>query len=197
MVERTITMTLSPQPEETRLAQLIAAARHNPQMFGDLYQLYVQPVYRYLYSRLGSAAEAEDVTAQTFLAALERFPKYRHEGYFAGWLFSIAHHKALDHYRKGRNETSLEEAEHLPVESDLLGQLIKTERIAILAQLIRALPEEEQELICLRYVAELSFAEIGQVLNQKEDTVKKTLYRLLARLKVQADQDDPQEAEHA
>ena len=197
MLERTLSMTITPQPEETQLAQLIAAARQTPQLFGELYALYVQPVYRYLYSRLGSAAEAEDVTARTFLAALERLPKYRHDGHFASWLFSIARHKALDHYRKGHREILLDEAEQLPVESDVLQQVIQTERIAILAQLIRALPEEEQELIRLRYVAEMSFAEIGQVLHQKEDTLKKTLYRLLARLKDQVDQDDPQEAEDA
>jgi RNA polymerase sigma-70 factor (ECF subfamily) len=189
-------MTRKPQPEEKQVAQLITAARQNPQRFGELYALYVQTVYRYLYSRLDSVAEAEDATAQTFLAVLEQFPNYRHDGYFAIWLFSIARHKALDQLRRQRSETSLEEAEHLSAEASLQDQVIQTERITALATLIRALPEDEQELIRLRYVADLSFAEIGQVLHQKEDTVKKSLYRLLARLKVQADQIYPPEAPH-
>jgi len=185
MVERTMSIKQKHQPEEMQVLQIIAAARQDPQMFGELYSLYAQPVFRYLYSRMGNLPEAEDATAQTFLAALERFPKYRHDGYFASWLFSIARNKAMDYFRKRRKLTSLDEAEFIPDDANLLQQVIKTERIASLSKLIRALSEDEQELIRLRYVAELSFAEIGHLLNQKEDTVKKTLYRLLARLKVQ------------
>ncbi|RPI31265.1 MAG: sigma-70 family RNA polymerase sigma factor [Chloroflexota bacterium] len=185
MVERTMSLIHRPQPEEKLVTHLIAAARQDPQVFGELYLLYAQPVFRYLYSRIGGIPEAEDVTAQTFLAALERFPKYRHDGYFASWLFSIARNKAMDYFRKHRKEASLDEAERIPADANLLQQVIKTERKAALSKLIRALPEEDQELIRLRYVAELSFAEIGHMLGQKEDTVKKTLYRLLAWLKVQ------------
>lgn len=185
MVERTMTIKQKPRPEENQIAQLIEAARKDPNEFGELYLLYAQPVFRYLFSRIGNLSEAEDVTAQTFLAALERFPKYRHDGYFASWLFSIARNKAMDYFRNRRKETSLEEAEFIPADGNLLQQVIKTERISALSKLIRALPEEEQELIRLRFVAELSFAEIGHLLGQKEDTVKKSIYRLLARLKVQ------------
>lgn len=185
MVERTMSIKLKPQPEEHHVSQIIAAVRKHPQVFGELFSLYAQPVFRYLYSRIGSYPEAEDATAETFLAALERFPKYRHDGYFASWLFSIARNKAMDYFRKQRKEASLDEAELFPGDANLLQQVIKTERITALSKLIGALPEEEHELIRLRYVADLSFAEIGHLLGQKEDTVKKSLYRLLARLKVQ------------
>ena len=185
MVERTMSIKLKPQPEARHVTQLIGAAKQDPQAFGELYSLYAQSVFRYLYSRIGSVPEAEDATAQTFLAALERFPKYRHDGYFASWLFSIARNKAMDYFRQQGKETSLGEAEIIPADASMLQQVIKTERVAALSKLINALSEEDQELIRLRYTAELSFAEIGHLLRKKEDTVKKTLYRLLARLKVQ------------
>ena len=190
MVERTMSKNLKPRPEEQRVSQIIAAARQDPRVFGELYSLYAQSVFRYLYSRIGSLADAEDATAQTFLAALEQLPKYRHDGYFASWLFSIAHHKAMDHFRKRRKETSLDEADLIPDDTNLFQQVIKTERIATLSKLIRTLPEDEQELIRLRYVADLNFAEIGHMLSQKEDTVKKSLYRLLARLEDQLEESN-------
>ncbi len=185
MVEKTMQIEPMPQPEAKRVAQLVAAAKNDPQAFGELYLLYVQPVFRYLFSRMGNSSEAEEATAQTFLAALERFPKYRHKGYFASWLFSIARNKAMDHFRKQRKEASLDEAGQIPADANLLRQVIKTEQVTALSKLIRALPDDQQELIRLRYVAELPFAEIGHLLGQKEDTVKKSLYRLLARLKAQ------------
>lgn len=185
MVERTMTIKQNPTPEDRQVSQIIAAAREDPQLFGELYLLYAQPVFRYLYSRLGSFAEAEDATAQTFLAALERFPKYRHDGYFASWLFSIARNKAVDQFRNQNKEITLDEAESISADANLLQQIIKTERISSLSKLISALPNVEQELIRLRFVADLSFAEIGRLMDQKEDTVKKSIYRLLARLKVQ------------
>lgn len=78
----------------------------------DLYLLYAQPVFRYLYSRIRNIPEAEDAIAQTFLAALEQIPK-KHDGYFASWLFSIARNKAMDYFRKQRKETPLNEVDLL------------------------------------------------------------------------------------
>jgi RNA polymerase sigma-70 factor (ECF subfamily) len=79
----------------------------------------------------------------------------------------------------------LEYAENVPSETDLLKQVIQTEQITALAKLIAALPEEEHELVRLRYIAGLSFSEIGRLLNRTEAAVKKLLYRLLARLQSQ------------
>lgn len=185
MVERTMSIKTKPQPEEKQILQLITSAKRDPQMFGDLYLLYAQPVFRYLYSRIGSVSEAEDVTAQTFLAALEYLPKYRHNGHFASWLFSIARNKTVDYFRGISKEVSLEAAESIPADVNLPQEAVRTERTVALLKLIKSLPDHEQELIRLRYIAELSFAEIGQLLGQKEDTAKKSLYRLLARLKIQ------------
>lgn len=185
MVDRIMTIELDRQTEEDHITNLVATAQRDPKAFGQLYLLFVQPVFRYLYICTGSVPDAEDLTAQTFLAALERFPSYRHTGYFASWLFSMAHNKAIDYFRRKRKDTPIEDVESIPAETNVLGQVIQTERVLGLSILIHTLAEKDQELIRLRYVADLSFAEIGHVLGQKEDTVKKTLYRLLARLKVQ------------
>jgi RNA polymerase sigma-70 factor (ECF subfamily) len=185
MVERIMTIELDRQTEEDQITRLVAAARQDPKVFGQLYLLFAQPVFRYLYSRTGSVPEAEDLTAQTFLNALERFPSYRHKGFFASWLFSMAHNKAVDYFRHNKKHTPMEAMDSIPAETNVLHQVIQTERVLGLTTMIHSLAEREQELIRLRYMADLSFAEIGQLLGQKEDTVKKTLYRLLARLKIQ------------
>ncbi|HEY4579705.1 MAG TPA: sigma factor [Candidatus Acidoferrales bacterium] len=70
-------------PSGDDIAALVESARCDPAAFAGLYDRYVQPVYRYVRSRVGGAQEAEDLTAQTFLAALESLPRYRHTGRFA------------------------------------------------------------------------------------------------------------------
>ena len=170
--------------QDTEAAQ-IRAARADPQAFGLLYDRYAPSIYRYLLSRLGNVEEAKDVTSQTFLTAFEAFPRYQHQGYFSAWLFSIARSKYVDHLRRARRQPGpLDEG----VTADLpdpLGQVIETERVSELKRCIRALPEREQDLLRLRYVAGLSFAEVASLLKKKEDAVKKSIYRLLDRLQNQ------------
>ena len=71
---------------------------------------------------------------------------------------------------------------------DLLQAVIRSERVLELKGLIHALTEEEQELLRLRFVAGLGFAEMASLLGRNEDAIKKTLYRLLARLQSQLEE---------
>jgi RNA polymerase sigma-70 factor (ECF subfamily) len=163
---------------------LVSAAQSDPAEFTALYDRYFRPIYRYLYSRVGNVPEAEDLTAQTFLAALEALPRYRHRGHFSAWLFAIARNKARDHYRRRAPDAPIDE-NRPDMSEDPLAQTIRSDQIKQLADLIGKLDEEEQELIRLRCAANLSFAEIGAFLGRKEDTVKKAFYRLAARLQLQ------------
>lgn len=169
--------------------QLIQAARQDPRAFGELYKLYVTRVFRYLYSRLGNRQEAEDITAQTFLAAFESFDHFRGSGHFAAWLFTIARNKAMDHYRKQKNTLPLESESLSPIDDDPLYRVIQSEQSAQLAGLIRQLPGEEQQLLQLRFLAEMTFAEMAQFLHRSEQAVKKATYRLLARLQSQLEEN--------
>ncbi len=166
-----------PEDEST----LVSAAQRDPAEFTGLYDRYVQPVYRYLYSRVGNTVEAEDLTTQTFLAALEALPHYHHRGHFSAWLFTIARNKVRDHYRLAAPDVPLDESRPDRAE-DLLTQAIHSAEIDQLTRLVDKLNQDEQELIRLRCAAGLSFAEIGASLGRKEDTVKKAFYRLAARL---------------
>jgi RNA polymerase sigma-70 factor (ECF subfamily) len=170
------------------IPRLVEAAMEDPAAFGRLYNHYVQPVYRYLYSRVGTVHDAEDLTSQTFMTAYESLPRYRERGYFSAWLFRIARSRLIDHLRSSRREVGLLAAEKEVAIQDALGQVIQDEELGRLHSLICELNEEEQDLIRLRYVADLSFAEMAGVFGKREDAVKKSVYRLLARLKSQLEQ---------
>jgi len=162
--------------------RIIKAVRKHPKAFGELYNLYVKKVYRYLYSRVGNKLDAEDLTAQTFLAAFESFENFREDDHFAAWLFTIARNKTMDHFRKRDVSISMNNVLDVSVESDPLIPIIQSEQVAALENLLKTLPDEDQELLRLRFLAVLSFPEIARLLHRNEDAVKTTLYRLLARL---------------
>jgi RNA polymerase sigma-70 factor (ECF subfamily) len=166
-------------------ADFVLSVRQDPARFGEIYELYVQRVYRYLYSRVGNTQEAEDLTAQTFLAALESLDRFREDGCFAAWLFGIARNKVVNHYRHRENTTPLGEDDRSPDAEDTLAGVIRSERAKALSVLIRTLPEGERELLRLRYLAEMSFRDIARALKKNEDAVKKSLYRLLERVQRQ------------
>ena len=182
MAENSIALKSEKINHESDEIKIIRAARQDSKAFGELYTLYVEQVFRYLYSRTGNVHEAEDTTAQTFLAAFETFDRFRQDGHFASWLFTIARNKAMDHFRRRENTSSIDEVKDIPVENDPLVGVIQSEQTAALSKLIQALPEEDRELLRLRFLAAMSFPEIAHFLHRNEDAVKKSIYRLLARL---------------
>ena len=167
-------------------AFLVAEAQNDLISFDKLYDKYVKDVYRYLLSRVGSTAVAEDLTSITFLAALEIFPTYRHKGVFKAWLFSIASRKAADFFRKeskqDKYENTIDEAIFI---TDLIDEVIQSERQKELLALIQHFDKKDRELLRLRFVAELKFREIAVLTRRNEAAVKKNYYRLLSKLKIE------------
>ncbi len=172
---------------DTEEAGWIEASRSDPAAFDWLYDRHVARIYKYLYHRLGNHQDAEEITSQTFLSALEKLGGYVHHGNFIGWLITIARNKLTDFYRREHPQQELdEELSHSTVD-DPLQTVMAHERKRQLQELIGSLSEEEQELLRLRFVAELSFREIGELMQKSESAAKKQIYRIILRLQEQAE----------
>jgi RNA polymerase sigma-70 factor (ECF subfamily) len=157
---------------------LIESARHEPEAFAVLYQRYLPRVYRYLYLRLGNQHDSEDIASQVFIETLEglRRHRYKENGCFPAWLFTIVRRRLVD-FQRQRVPISLEE--HPSSDPDLLDRIQSDEDLERLSLLLADLDEEKQELLRLRFAAELSFAEIAALENQSEAAVKMTVYRAI------------------
>ena len=166
-------------------AALVLAAQDNPAAFQPLYQKWLKPIYRYFYFRVGNVKDAEDLTSQVFLKAYEDLPRYRNNGSFSSWLFTIAHARMVDHFRKGNREITIDKANLIAGSPDLLTKAVHDHEIMQLLSLLEKLNYDEQELIHLRFFGELSYREIGQILHRREDAVRKSVARLLDRLQVE------------
>jgi RNA polymerase sigma-70 factor (ECF subfamily) len=164
--------------EET---ERIAAAQKDPQAFSELYMAYVKPIYRFLYNRVGTAEDTQELTSAVFLAAVESLPRYRHRGHSAAWLFTIARRKVADFFR-GRKPLPLDSALDLPEEEDLSSLVSQREEIRHLRVLIASLKDEEREWLQLHFAAELTYGEMAALLGKSEEALKKAMQRLLSRL---------------
>jgi RNA polymerase sigma-70 factor (ECF subfamily) len=165
-------------------ALLAEAARADAGAFGELYERYYPRVYRYVYHRVGNAADAEDITALVFMKALEALPGYRpRPNGFAPWLFRITRNAVVDYYRRRRKHSSLDVLEHHSDDHDPVGHVLGGERRAELQSLVENLSADQREVVLLRYAADLSFAEIASTMNKTDPAIRMLLHRGLRKLK--------------
>jgi RNA polymerase sigma-70 factor, ECF subfamily len=170
---------------------LAERACQDPHAYGQLYDRYLKQVYRYFLLRLGQRQEAEDLTSQVFLAALEALPGYQRNGHFRAWLFGIARRKLADALRRHRPQVRLDETGDLPDEEETpLAKLVRSEDLNRLALAFASLDEADRELLSLRFGGRLSFSEMARLLKRKESAVKMSVYRLLERLERQLEAQD-------
>jgi len=153
--------------------------------FEDLYRAYVDRIYAFLRSQLGSAADAEDVTSQVFMKAFEAYSRFepRHASP-AAWLFQIARNAALDHHRRaGRLERTERALAREPAPSVDPGTVVQ-ERMLYreLMEAVARLPDRHREVIGLRHSG-LSFHEVGGVTGCSEDAAKMLYHRALKALR--------------
>ena len=153
--------------------------------FGELYQRHVDRVYRYCRFRVHHVQDAQDLTAQTFMAAWEQIGHYRGEGTVAAWLLGIAYHKSIDLLRATPPLTELEMADGLaaaePQPEELLSQAV---RRSDLEQALRTLAPDRAEALSLRFFGELSNREVAAVMQKSEDAVKMLIHRGIQELRM-------------
>lgn len=164
-------------------AELAAAAKQDAIAFDALYRRYVTRVYRYCYLRCGNHQDAEDLTAQTFLAALKSLPRYREQGNFAAWLFTIARRKCRDYhrrrYRHPQEDLETVSARPNPRASDPEHHAFQSHLIDCLQRVLPLLTADRQEVVRLRYGAGLSTAETAAMMGKGHSAVKMLLLRAL------------------
>jgi RNA polymerase sigma-70 factor (ECF subfamily) len=162
-------------PDEVMLAR---RAKDDPAAFAELYRRHVDHVYRYLLLRTGHSEDAQDLTAQTFMAALEHITSYQPRGAFRLWLLGIARHKLADFYRKNRLTLPLEALDSLPhpdpLPDETVGQHLELEQVT---QALRRLSPDRAEAFTLRVFGECSAAEIGRMMGKSEAAVKMLVHR--------------------
>jgi RNA polymerase sigma factor (sigma-70 family) len=165
-------------------AELVAAARRDPGAFLAIYDRYVDRVHGYVKLRIADAQACEDVTSQVFTTALERLAQFRGRGSFGGWLFRIAQNAVNDVHRQRPTEALPEDGRWLADPNDGPEErLLAEQRLGQLRALLATLPAEQQQLLALRYGAQLDYEQIGAIVGGSPGALRVRLHRLLADLR--------------
>lgn len=183
------------QPEKADIKdladnELVELAKQDKEAFGEIYERYVEKIYKYIYYRTGNAEDAEDLTARVFFRAMAHVENFEDRGVpFQAWLYRIAHNLVANHHRdRGRRKI-------IPLDEYIVSSLstggpdgpertaeVNEERERLLIA-VRRLPDDRQQLLLLKFVDRLSNAEIGEIMGRTEGAVKSLYHRTLLALR--------------
>ncbi|MFH1486110.1 MAG: sigma-70 family RNA polymerase sigma factor [Chloroflexota bacterium] len=161
------------------------AQQGNSDAFAQLYEEHLDRIYRYMVLRVGNKTEAEDLTEQVFLKALESIGKYRLRGApFASWLFKIAHNLVVDYFRRASRMQTTSITEAIPSTGKEVWEQIELKlKFDAVTAAIKRLTEAQQQVISLRFAGGLSSAEVATVMGRSEGAVKALQHSALVALK--------------
>jgi RNA polymerase sigma-70 factor, ECF subfamily len=160
----------------------------NPQAFQALYQQSHLRVYRYIFGLLGgSTQDAEDLTAETYMRAWNARYGFRGDEQSAlGWLLRIARNLVIDLYRRGKSYGTTSNIDDHILFSRTAGPEERTliqDQTNLLWERLQELPEDQKEMLTLRYLLGWKVKEIAQFLSLKENTVSVNIRRALQKLR--------------
>lgn len=160
------------------------AKKGDKNAFGDLYKLFLNRIYRFVYYLVGDEFLAEDITQNTFLKAWNSLPRFSlHKGTFQSFIYTIARNLVIDNQRK-KKEFSLEATTFdSPSGENLEEEFGKNEEIKSVRLALAVLPAFDRQLVVLRYFEELSFSEISSVVGKKEGAIRVRMHRILGTMR--------------
>jgi RNA polymerase sigma-70 factor (ECF subfamily) len=188
-------------PDDAEIERLVNEARTGDVWaFGQLFDLYHEPVYRFIVSRVSRPMDAEDLTQVFFVKALEAIPRYESRGIpFGGWLFRLARNAVIDHVRTRHQHATLEVVMERADPSAGPDDVALTKAdLDEVAEALAQLTEEQREAIALRFFAGLSAREAAVAMDKQEGTFRGLQFRAIAALRRHLDLEaDEALAEHA
>lgn len=125
---------------------------------------------------------AEDITSEVFMKAWKNISQFQGDS-LAAWLYSISRNAVIDHYRRQKTTTDIEDCWDLSGDSDLLDKTDQSLRMEVIRQALKELSPREREIIIMRLWLDLSFKEISERLEKQEGAVKMAFKRSLIKLK--------------
>lgn len=164
-----------------KLLLLKVRTKKDPEAFAVLYDMYAEKIFRFVRFKIDSREEAEDITSEVFLKVWNFLLEHQETGVrtFSGLVYRIARNSVIDFYRERarRRECQLDEEMQIVSEDKNYRRIEADQELQTLLEKIKQLKQEYQEVILLKYVDDLSVAEIAEILGKSSVGVRVTLHR--------------------
>jgi RNA polymerase sigma-70 factor (ECF subfamily) len=156
------------------------AQQRDQEAFARLYEGYFDKIYRYIVIKIGHQEEAEDMTQQVFLNALQSISSFKWQGVpFSAWLYRIAHNQIVDYLRKKGKRPAAVSMDDDPIDVKDTKKHADPQEIAEynmdIEQVLEAtkqLTEAQREVISLRFSSDLSTAEVAKIMGKSQGAIK-------------------------
>lgn len=171
-----------PLPHE---ADLIRQAKSgNSEAFAQLYDAYLERVYRYIYFRVSDDDTTEDLTSQVFLKAWESLDRYKvSSSPYIAWLYTIARNLVIDYYRTKKESLPLDDAMSVTSEDQPPVEAVEIRLdLETLRDEFQSLTEDQQQVLILKFIDGLPNENIAKMMNRKEGAIRALQMRALQTL---------------
>ncbi len=170
--------------EEKKLIQ--KAQKGEREAFGEIYDAYLPKIYRFVYLKVSNKGDAEDITSQVFMRAWKNIRSFKFQGFpFSSWLYRIANNAVIDFYRTRKDSVDIESiAETAYAESRGTDTEMDTEiEIDKVRSVLKLLKPDEQSVLIMKFVDELSNKEIAKTLEKTDGAVRVIQHRALKQMR--------------
>jgi RNA polymerase sigma-70 factor (ECF subfamily) len=153
--------------------------------FAELYDTHCDAVYRYILYRVREPSDAEDLCSEVFTRAFANIHRYRWQGKsFLAWLYTIARNAVTDRRRRERPTVDLDDAYGVAEEGPTAhDRAVRGEQVDALRGAVKHLTTEQQEVLVLRFIENMSSRQVAQVLGKNEGAIRALQFRALGRLR--------------
>jgi len=158
----------------------------NQKQFTEIYDRYVQNIYRFVYIKVSSSQIAEDITSEVFLKSWEKFKQINTIKNPRAYLYTVARNLVVDFYReKPRAVISIEEIE-IPGEMGAEQAEKEKSDLIIVKKALNKLNPEYQDIIILRHVNKVPIKDIARIMDKSKNATRVMLHRAIEQLKQEA-----------
>ncbi|MDP3740739.1 MAG: RNA polymerase sigma factor, partial [bacterium] len=174
----------NPQKPKNLDSLVRKAVNRDERAFSEIYDLYFEKIYRFVYFRVNHRQVAEDLVADTFVRAWDRLEDIDEIGSFNAWLFQIARNLVIDYYRAKKPDIDLDSLENiLTYDDNIIDRTDLSLKQEIFLDTISKLTSDQQVVIKLKFLDELENHEIAKILNKNEGAIRVIQHRAINELK--------------